>query len=175
MLDSRFFTYNRYWGFNNPKFNIKSSAPPSVPNYGAASFSRASPRFGKNGIEYYLSPKDQSRAPNPFSDFERNWYIQNGFGDPTRVIKGTDPKQIKQGNSFQYVGVSPEARQLYLIATGGKEPLTINGVQNTPSQTLVTGSTGTGTQQTQLSTTNTVPSLMDPNQGRSGLRIRRSR
>lgn len=125
--------------------------------------------YAESGRGSLSLPKKKGQltpSGNPFSDFEKNWYIQQGFGDPTKLVQG--------GNTYYYQGVSPEARQLYLIATGGKDPLTINGAQYGPNQTLVSGSAGTGYQQTQLSSTNTAPSLQDPNQGRSGLLIRRA-
>ncbi len=149
---------------------------------------------------------------NLFSDFERNWYIERGFGDPTRTetkyfdranqeIKLGQPPRNYQGyskngnftpatfrsagNPFMLglgiqarqvtAGVSPEARQLFLMAMGGKDPINLDAANvGTMPRTVVQGSAGIGTISNLPTTATTnVPVLEDPNQGRSGLRIRR--
>lgn len=140
-----------------------------------------------------------------FSDFERNWYIENGFGDPTKLVASyydrsgkliEDPTRYEyrtpvikgQGGNTAYMdltksnplgfmgsygtstkysfqGVSPEARQLYLQATGGVDPIEIQGTGGQTlgqKTTVATSDYGTGTIQSVLSE-GTIPTIQDIN------------
>lgn len=196
-------------------------------NYGATNaFGDYTGYVINQGNKYYQSTGsslfggnkgDKLKVTSPFSDFERNWYIENGFGDPTRLQAQyydrsgkliQDPTKyayqtpmIKgQGGYTQYVdltqrqnplgygymaamgtstkynfaGVSPEARQLYLLATGGTDPVNTDALGNTvgPKTTVAEGKAGIGTIQSIVSNRE-VPILEDPNQGRNEIRIRR--
>jgi hypothetical protein len=184
--------------------NKKKTEPITPKNYGAVN---AFGDYGgyvlnRNGKYYatkarpgtiFARAKGQlTTSTSPFSDFEKNWYIERGFGDPTRLV-GTataDPKSplsrvTRSGfggaliggmfgsvNKYTYAGVSPEARQLFLLATGGAPP---PGPTNPSGVNLgdVTTPTGSGNVSL-LPTPAPVPILQDPNEGRSGLRIRRA-
>lgn len=157
---------------------------------------------------------DVSTKGTGFSDFERQWYIDKGFGDPlatktefynsqgklikdglvhgrTPMMKGqggqaytTDLNQL-YGKGLDQVGyrgafsmagmgvkmkqvtkgVSPEARQLYLMTTGGVEPTTIKDGTKVGQETIVAqGKQGVGTIQSVIQD-RVVPMLEDPNYG----------
>lgn len=184
-----------------------------------------------NQANSFFSPMKGSRQLDVttkgtgFSDFERQWYIDKGFGDPlatktefynaqgklikdgliegrTPVIKGqggrsytTDlnalyggglDKVSGRGGPFAAPagwgvkmkqvtkGVSPEARQLYLMATGGVEPTTISDGTKVGQETIVAqGRQGIGTIQSVIQD-RIVPMLEDPNYGaRQALSIAR--
>ena len=93
--------------------------------------SKPKPSPYRNNYGYGEIVKDQ---PSPFGDAERQWYIDNGFGDPTQQIageksttgvyrpspfKGSGPNRIQRkvyATLPYYRGVSPEARMLYTTA-----------------------------------------------------------
>jgi len=62
-------------------------------------------------------------APSPVAQEERQWYMDQGFGDPNEVIgaRGAQPRMMSGRNQMpavaastgKYKGVSPEARYLY--------------------------------------------------------------
>lgn len=175
--------------------------------------------YADTGSGFFGSNKGRRlEVQNPFSDFERNWYMENGFGDPTKlkaqyydrdgkliqdptryqpqggtpIIKGQggyayDPVDLTKRQSplgfglpsygvttkYAFQGVSPEARQLYLQATGGKDPIAAQTGQTLgPERTVVSDKQGVGTIQ-QVMAEQRAPILEDPNQGRNLFRIRR--
>ncbi len=62
-------------------------------------------------------------APSPIAQDERQWYIDQGFGDPNEVIgvRKAQPRMYSgknlmpaiEASAGSYRGVSPEARYLY--------------------------------------------------------------
>ena len=64
---------------------------------------------------------------------ERQWYIDQGFGDPTSVVgqrASTSGRFASPGSPGYYQGVSPEARYLY---TQSSIPKTVYLEQRAPS------------------------------------------
>ena len=64
---------------------------------------------------------------------ERQWYIDQGFGDPTKVVgqrASTSGKFASPGSPGFYQGVSPEARYLY---TQSSIPKTVYLQERAPS------------------------------------------
>jgi hypothetical protein len=65
---------------------------------------------------------------------ERQWYIDQGFGDPTKVVGQRNPSASSRfrsaGSPGYYQGVSPEARYLY---TQSSIPKTVYLEQRAPS------------------------------------------
>jgi len=136
-----------------------------------------------------------------YSDFERNWYMNNGFGDPnaTRDVWYQNGSRIDDPRNFQVrvyyggngarwetrdlikvggdrafgaikqqeqIGVSDEARAAFLRANPS----------GAPGGPAFQNATGVGTISSVIDASKPkIPQLQDPNQGRSGLRIRRSR
>jgi hypothetical protein len=72
--------------------------------------------------------------PSSIAKEERQWYIDNGFGDPLRVVGKTDPISSSRFNSAgspgRYVGVDPTARYLY---TQSSIPKTVYLQERAPS------------------------------------------
>lgn len=56
-------------------------------------------------------------APSPVAQDERQWYIDQGFGDPNevqpRMMSGQKSMDLLAASAGSYRGVSPEARYLY--------------------------------------------------------------
>ena len=65
---------------------------------------------------------------------ERQWYIDNGFGDPTKVVGQrsavNSPRFSSAANPGYYQGVTPEARYLY---TQSSIPKTVYLQERAPS------------------------------------------
>lgn len=167
--------------------------------------------YAQNTSGFFSTPGRQlkvDQSGTPFSDFERQWYIDKGFGDPlktktefydsrgnllkdgkytytTPVIKGqggysktidlNDPKSYGRGlygsalpfgvRAKQVTqGVSPEARQLYMMATGGVDPVQANasGQQLGSKTILATSKFGEGTVQN-VKAEQTIPTISDIN------------
>lgn len=137
-----------------------------------------------------------------YSDFERNWYMNNGFGDPnaTRDVWYQNGSRIDDPRNFQaYVyygrnGGRWETRDLTKVggdrAFGAIKQQEQIGVSDearaaflraNPSAAAASGgpafqnATGTGTISNTAPSSLQIPQLQDPNQGRSSLRIRRAR
>lgn len=85
----------------------------SMPILGGGGFGNARKNYGFTSAE----------APSPVAEDERQWYIDQGFGDPNEVIgkRGAMPSMMSGKNQMparaafagSYRGVSPEARYLY--------------------------------------------------------------
>jgi hypothetical protein len=78
----------------------------------------AGPQMAKGN--YGFAP---AGAPSPIAQDERQWYIDQGFGDPSEVIgarkagpayvSGKNFMGATKASAGSYRGVSPEARYLY--------------------------------------------------------------
>lgn len=72
---------------------------------------------------------------------EQQWYINQGFGDPNKVINSSPTKNLGRfgtipENAGYYQGVSPEARYLY---TQSSIPKTVYLEQRAPSAATTLG------------------------------------
>ena len=61
---------------------------------------------------------------------ERQWYIDQGFGDPTKVVGQTANSRLSRASAGYYQGVTPEARYLY---TQSSIPKTVYLQERAPS------------------------------------------
>jgi hypothetical protein len=76
---------------------------------------------------------------SPFANEERQWYIDQGFGDPSEVVDTRQFYDFKTGRTYNrptpkapgyYKGVSREARYLY---TQSSIPKTVYSQERAPS------------------------------------------
>lgn len=67
---------------------------------------------------------------------ERQWYIDQGFGDPTKVVGQTPNTRLSRASAGFYQGVTPEARYLY---TQSSIPKTVYLQERAPSATKSLG------------------------------------
>lgn len=144
--------------------------------------------------------KPQGRQlENPFADFEKNWYIEKGFGDPTKVVEGTN-RVMTQGATTKQVrlpsptgkGLSPFSKTVTVPAeyqtfktfkyAGVTEAarnafLTAFGGQAPTKVSGIANGQGyfynAGAPIDQIGNVGAVPTLLDPNSGRNQLKIRR--